>query len=233
MNTQKNEENNIEKPLPCIFPNGRLIGLAGFAQSGKDTVGNYLVEKHGFKRLAFADAVRDAVYAMNPLVVVEVDVFPRGFWEVVFKQFLRTKTTIKRVQTIVDEIGWDRAKTEYTEIRELLQKMGTEVGRTLFGENVWSDIIRKKIEEDIYQNFVVTDLRFPNELLMIEELGGNSVKIKRHGVSSVNGHISDKELENVEYVIHNNGTLGELYVNVDNFLKNSDNYIDKPEESLL
>lgn len=35
-----------------------LIGLSGKAGSGKDTVGACLVEKHGFQRHAFADAVR-------------------------------------------------------------------------------------------------------------------------------------------------------------------------------
>lgn len=36
-----------------------LIGVAGYARTGKDTVGAYLVKNHGYERRAFADKVRE------------------------------------------------------------------------------------------------------------------------------------------------------------------------------
>jgi ABC-type oligopeptide transport system ATPase subunit len=36
-----------------------LIGLVGKAQSGKSTVANYLVEKYNFKKVAFADPLKE------------------------------------------------------------------------------------------------------------------------------------------------------------------------------
>jgi dephospho-CoA kinase len=53
-----------------------VIGLTGYAQTGKDTVGEILVRDHGFKRVAFADAVRECVYALNPLIPT---LFGQGF----------------------------------------------------------------------------------------------------------------------------------------------------------
>ena len=36
-----------------------IIGLGFKARSGKDTVADYLIENYGFKRLAFADALKE------------------------------------------------------------------------------------------------------------------------------------------------------------------------------
>ncbi len=56
---------------------------------------------------------------------------------------------------------------------ELLQYLGTEWGRKKFGENVWVDLLRGKIEKQIADServgvnklvIVVPDLRFKNEL---------------------------------------------------------------------
>ena len=43
-----------------------IIGLSGYARSGKDYLANILVEKYGFERRAFADKIRDVLYDMNP-----------------------------------------------------------------------------------------------------------------------------------------------------------------------
>ena len=45
-----------------------IIGLTGYARSGKDTVAQILVDKFGFTRVAFADPIRDFCYQVNPIV---------------------------------------------------------------------------------------------------------------------------------------------------------------------
>ena len=88
-----------------------IIGLAGYAGAGKDTVGNILIEKHGFRRVAFADKIRSLVYDINPQV---------------------GGLTLK---DIVDKDGWDVAKA-IPEVRRLLQDTGI-AGRNLLGEDIW------------------------------------------------------------------------------------------------
>src|SRR5581483_2011292 len=94
-----------------------LLGLMGYAQAGKDTVAKLLVEEFGFTRIAFADALREALYALNPLIPFEGDHV--------------------RLRWLIDASGWEEAKVRHPEVRELLQRLGTESGRNVLGADVW------------------------------------------------------------------------------------------------
>ena len=131
-----------------------IIGLSGYAQSGKDTVAEMLCLNYGFKRISFALPMRDAIYTLNPLI---------------------DGTT--RITDVIDEYGWDAAKAN-PEVRRLLQVFGTEVGRKIFGETFWIDQAFKRAEE--YERVVFSDVRFPNEATAIQAKGGDVWRINRH-----------------------------------------------------
>jgi hypothetical protein len=76
----------VSKPL--------LIGVSGYARSGKDTVGRILVESHGFKRRAFADKLKELALALDV-----------------------------HVATSVASYGWEEAKND-SYVREYLQRLG-------------------------------------------------------------------------------------------------------------
>lgn len=175
-----------------------IIGMKGVAQSGKDTVAEYLIEKYGFQRLAFADKLKEAVYELNPIVYDDV-----------------------RVQAIIDAIGWDEAKTVYGEIRELLQRMGTEVGRKLFKDSFWVDLVWDQIKSGHY---VITDVRFQNEADSIQNQSGLIVHINRPGYGPVNNHISDTGVDAIpaDAYILNDGTIEDLHRRVDFIIRNID-----------
>jgi hypothetical protein len=168
----------------------RLFGFCGYAQSGKDTAASFLVEQ-GFKRLAFADILRQSLYNLNPIVV-------QG----------------RRVQEIVDAVSWDVAKVEFPEIRELLQRMGTEVGRELYGENFWVDRVMSQVKSN--GDYVITDVRFPNEEAAVRQAGGRVLRIVREGVGAVNGHVSDTGVDSlrIDGAILNTGSLEEFKAQV-------------------
>lgn len=173
-----------------------VIGLTGFAQSGKDSAASFLAE-FGFKRLAFADALRSSVFNLNPVICVARESCRAGWG---------------RVQTIIEEMGYEEAKKRYPEYRELLQRMGTEVGRELYGESFWVDQVLDQIMVDgqIVKNaagevllglypgdFVITDVRFPNEADAVQSVGGKIYKVVRPGTGAVNNHISDTGIDSL------------------------------------
>ena len=178
-----------------------LLGLVGYAQSGKDTAAAHLVKEWDFARVAFADPLRAAIYELNPQVKVG---------------WIRRR----RVQDIVDELGWEQAKTKYTEIRRLLQVMGTDVGRMMFGENVWVDIADKNIRDNKLDNVVITDARFSNEIDYVKRNGGFTVRIVRPGYGPVNSHVSDTGIADlkVDHEIVNDGDVPWLNLQLDELM---------------
>ncbi len=180
-----------------------IIAMSGYAQSGKDTAAAVLVEKYGFVRYAFATALKEMVYRLNPIVLTEMtpDNLPHGGPE----PYLVTH----RVQDYVDMHGWEQAK-KVPEIRRLLQVMGTEAGRQVLGDNIWVDAVMNKITGE--DHVVVTDCRFPNEAEAVKVAGGFVVRVDRPGVEAVNAHPSETALDgwNFDAYINNYGTLEDL-----------------------
>ena len=167
-----------------------IIGLTGYAQSGKDSVANILVNNYGYTRVAFADPIRELLYQMNPAV----------------------KDGGYRVQSTVDAYGWDVAKTAFPEVRTLLQNLGVGARKT-FGEMFWVQQALRKVHFE--GNFVITDVRFPNEADAIRKYDNSQIwRIKRSGVDPVNAHASETAMdgERVDQIFVNNGTLEDLQV---------------------
>jgi hypothetical protein len=152
-----------------------IIGLSGYARSGKDTVAGMLIGLHGYENCAFAEPIRKAVYALNPMV----------------KDFGYT------LKGAVDAYGWDVAKTMFPEIRRLLQAFGTEVGRELFDEDFWVNQAFKGL--NVHSQVVFTDVRFPNEAARIKLYGGQVWRITRLGVGPINNHKSETALDNWDF----------------------------------
>jgi hypothetical protein len=163
-----------------------IIGLSGYAQSGKDTVAELLCLNYGYTRMSFAQPMRDAIYTLNPIVF----------------------NLNSRVADLVDEYGWDVAKAN-PEVRRLLQVFGTEVGRKQFGENFWVQQAFDKLEST---KIVFADVRFPNEANEIIQYGGQVWRVNRHNHAPVNGHKSEHAMDNFmfKHVLYNDGTLDDL-----------------------
>lgn len=183
------------------------LGLHGFARSGKDTVCWIVAELLGddrCTRIALADPIREALYALNPtVVIVEPSVFAR-----------RPPETVNRLvplATLVDEIGWEEAKA-HEGVRVLLQRMGTDVGRTQWSEHFWTDLTLAEATRRDQDLTIITDVRFKSEAAAVRVRGGRLWKIKRPGVGPVNDHVSDAGLpdEMFHRIIVNDGSIGDL-----------------------
>lgn len=172
-----------------------VIGISGYAQAGKDTIGSVLTESAGFVRVAFADALREVLYALNPSVCVQTG--PS------FVDFLWTT-----VVDVVEDKGWEWAKAN-SDVRGYLQRLGTEAGRQILGDDIWVRTAMAKVNGGKY---VFTDVRFPNEARAILDKGGQVWRVERPGVAPVNPHPSETALDDwpFDLVIFNKGTLDDL-----------------------
>lgn len=82
---------------------------------------------------------------------------------------------------VKDRIPFENLFGEKTESsRKLLQKRGTEEGRDVYGEDIWIRYIDNWIK--VYasrgiERFIITDLRFPNEIAWCKSIGGKVIGI--------------------------------------------------------
>ena len=135
--------------------------------------------------------------------------------------------------------------------RKLLQLLGTNVGRDIIHPNLWVNALFSKYvwdgksitdgwiptynnpdnsgcdipAEPIMPNWIITDLRFPNELKAVKDRGGVSIRVNRDNEQVLKDkgihipkhlltpeHKSETALDDAEfdYVIDNNGTIEDL-----------------------
>lgn len=137
-----------------------IVGFVGFIGSGKGTAGDILKEI-GFEKQSFAGPVKDVVSVMFD--------WPRHLLE-------GDTEESRQFREQYDPFWSKKFGYEFTP-RMALQTIGTEVGRDTFSPNIWIDILEKKIDK--HKNYVITDVRFANEMKWIQKQGGVLIEIKR------------------------------------------------------
>lgn len=161
-----------------------LIGLAGYAQSGKTSTANILKARFGFTDLALADPVRQLAEAIDPIII-----------------YRASESRFMRYSELLAAEGYEEAK-KYPEFRRTLQRIGTEAGRQVFGEDVWVGLLFNRIatvQADWRKsNVVVTDVRFPNEAAAIRTWGGRVWRINRRGQTSTDPHPSEAHIATLD-----------------------------------
>lgn len=176
----------------------RVIGISGPIGSGKSSVGNYLVKKYNFKEYSFAGALKESIVSLYNI--------PKKY-----------------------VYGSQKDKEEIIPFWNINgRKMCQTVG-TLFRDNIDKDFWIKRMHQEIIGNnekkIVITDVRYPNELnYIINELKGDVLFITRDNLKYENyNHESEKyfeEFNKFETIkkINNNGSLDDLYNQIDNLL---------------
>ena len=140
-----------------------IIGICGFIGSGKDTVADYLVNFHEFRRESFANTLKDAVAAVFG-------------WD---RTLLEGRTKEAREwREQVDPWWAERLAMPTLTPRWVLQYWGTEVCRRAFHDDIWIASLENKLRNS-KDNVVISDCRFPNEIQSIRDAGGKIVWVQR------------------------------------------------------
>lgn len=135
-------------------------------------------------------------------------------------------------------------KKEQKTVRWLLQTLGTEAMRNCIHEDIWinalfSDYKSKEWEDQgVYHEskYIITDMRFPNELKAVEDRKGITIRVNRpnnlqmmlvdmqNNTSKIIQHPSENSLDHskFDYIIDNNGTIEDLVERVKEILIKED-----------
>ena len=172
-----------------------IIGIAGYKGSGKDSLGEILTTTFGWRKMSFAQPIKDLAhntFGIDKAILSGTD-GEREFRELPLPDWFNLSS------------------------REILQKVGMA-----FRENLHKDIWVRILENQYKvckEHVVITDVRFPNEVEMINK-HGFVVCVKRPGFNG-DAHESEHALDghSFSYGFNNDGTKEALQAKFYNFLK--------------
>jgi hypothetical protein len=179
-----------------------LIGISGFKNSGKNTVANIIQKLYPqTEQFAWADKIKEAALILNPYIYKPDDYDP------------------DKLSYFVTKFGWDVVK-QWDEARQFLQHLGTDVGRKMFGEDVWINALLPRISHHRNRIVLISDVRFTNELQTIIGLGGFNIQVTRPGLVS-DGHDSEQELPPYyfDHFLRNDSSVSELSIDVSDMMR--------------
>ena len=168
----------------------KIIGIAGRKFSGKDTVAK-LFGDLGYENVKMAGALKGMLRFYLGYIGANQEVIERMI-----------EGDLKEEPSAV--LG---GKTP----RWAMQSLGTEWGRDLIYQNIWVDSFVLRAE--LFDKVVCSDVRFPNEVDVIRNLGGKVYRIERDtGPNEFSNHPSEAMIDglDVDGIIDNNGTLDDL-----------------------
>ena len=140
-----------------------IVGLVGFIGAGKGTVADLLVERHNFVKESFANSVKDSCAAVFG-------------WD---RAMLEGDTPESRAWREQPDEWWSEKFGKEFSPRLALQLMGTEAGRDVFHPDLWVHTVLRRCEQAPYNNYVIADVRFPNEINAIKDSGGIVIRVRR------------------------------------------------------
>lgn len=181
-----NSDNSLH--IPAQLKPRKIVGICGLKFHGKDTAAQVLIDDFGFKRVSFADGLKEVV-----------------------ARALRIDVAILHDPARKEEVHTPSGKT----YRQWLQIAGTEWFRTMW-EDVWINYWKQEIYDNDLDKVVVTDMRFPNELAAVMKISMETaltVRIFNPRVPvSGDMHESEKHALTlpVGYVLNNESTIEAL-----------------------
>jgi len=217
-----------------------IIGINGKIGSGKDTVGSiiqYLTDKN-VKGMSFEDWYASNVYSVYQAIGKwEIKKFAGKLKQIAslltgvdvekFEDQEFKKLEMPECWNRLQQSGRSKVWAPMT-YRQFLQELGTEAMREGLHTNVWvnalfadykyeihrSEVSTRAagfIDQPVYPNWIITDMRFPNEMEAVELREGVTIKVVRPG-TAVGTHPSEIALDDAyfDHVISNDGTIEDL-----------------------
>lgn len=206
-----------------------IIGISGKMGSGKDTLGKILCE------LAPQYEIKKYATKLKQIASLLSGIPIKKFKDEEFKKNLMSSEwwTLNKPTPAYGDMYNSMS------VREFLQRIGTDALRDGLHPDVWVNALMAdyKVKStfkgvtnyntnpiiEYVPNWIITDVRFPNEVQAIVDRGGIIIRINRTDKSRINAdHPSETALDNWDgfnYVIDNNGTIEDLHAHAEAILK--------------
>ena len=188
-----------------------IIGISGKAGSGKDTVAKMLEVLYANPDISYEDFANKRYKNFADILIVHFADALKETAQVLFRLGEWETNTQEGKKTTINWIG----KT----VRELLQGIGQGL-RDAIDFDIWVKILFANTEG--WSNYIIADVRYPNEIKAIKERNGILLRIDRKGAGAGN-HSSEIALDDYkEWDVHieNNGSIEDLFEAMKIFIKN-------------
>jgi len=216
-----------------------IIGINGKIGAGKDTVGT-IIQELLLTNKNQSSEIKKFAGKLKQIGSILTGIFVEKFEDQEFKkshlgsEWGTVRSNPLNAVPVFENVQFN----ELMSVREFLQKLGTEAMRNGLHTNVWVNALFadykmsyiqhpdiEYVDHKAYPNWIITDMRFPNELEAVIKKGGITIRVVRPG--TVTGeHPSETALDNTtfDYEIINDGTMEELVKKVKEILI-QENYI--------
>ena len=179
-----------------------IIGISGKAGSGKDTAAKMLEVLYANPNISYEDFANRRYKNFADIQIVHFADTLKETAQVLFRIGEWETNTQEGKKTTIEWIG----KT----VRELLQGVGQGL-RDAIDPNLWIKALFANTEN--WSNYIIADVRYPNEIKAIKERNGILLRIDRKDAGAGN-HSSETALDNYkewDLVIDNNSTKEDLF----------------------
>jgi len=201
-----------------------IIGINGRINSGKDTVGNLIKEincENNWEIKKFARKLKETASLLTgiPVEKFEDQEFKKTFLDAHWnKEIFENKTSLDK-----DNKAYNKSIIKPMTVRELLQILGTDAMRNTLHPDTWVNAlmcyyipysVKGSDYEECESNWIITDLRFPNEMQAVKANGGITIRVVRPSDKEIplDLHPSETALDDAkfDYEIVNDGTIEDL-----------------------
>lgn len=181
----------------------KIIALTGPKGSGKDTVGRMITEMYpdlNPKTIAFADPIKKEIQHIFKLDGEDNDEYDR------FKRSDLAATA--EFKDSHQQTTW-----KHIDARHVVREIGMLMRR--YDTKQFTNYVLQEILKDTDRLWVITDLRFDEEYIMLKNLGAKVVKILRPSYN-YDGHITERGFDDhlVDTMLMNDGDLEYLKIRI-------------------
>ena len=168
-----------------------LIGIAGLIGCGKTLLADTLCAEHKYEKVKMASPIKEMLLSVG---LTQEDI--EGETKEIANTLLCGKSP-----------------------RFAMQTLGTEWGRNLIGSDIWVNLWGAKVETLMSMNssVVCDDVRFPNEVDKIQQMGVIVVRLNR-AAAQQQTHATETQELNYNISLDNNGDIQDVVSTLLKFL---------------